>query len=131
MKVKLFIVMLLIGLVALPSCSDSYQDEIDTEQIVLLEVIGNTYYCEEQNSTIEFISYDKYVDTPYGKEYLVNCVMYGDIVIKETGEERVNLSLNVKNNIIFNQYGTTIVFKIINNNLLIGSLKVKGNWLKK
>ena len=135
MKVKLFIVMLLIGLVALPSCSDNYQDEIDTEQIALIEVIGNTYYCEEQNSTIEFISYDKYVDTPYGKEYLVNCVMYGDIVIKEAGEERVNLSLNVKNNIISNftpgQYGTTIEFKIINNNLLIGSLKVKGNWLKK
>ena len=134
MKVKLFIVMLLIGLVALPSCSDSYQDEIDTEQIALIEVIGNTYYCEEQNSTIKFISYDKYVDSPYGKEYLVNCVMYGDI-IKETGEERINLSLNVKNNIISNftpgQYGTTIEFEIINNNLLIGSLKVKGNWLKK
>lgn len=134
MKVKLFIVMLLIGLVALPSCSDSYQDELDTEQIALIEVIGNTYYCEEQNSTIEFISYDKYVDSPYGKEYLVNCVIYGDI-IKETGEERVNLSLNVKNNIISNftpgQYSTTIAFEIINNNLLIGSLKVKGNWLKK
>ena len=63
MKVKLFIVMLLIGLVALPSCSDSYQDEIDTEQSYLfLEVFENKYYCKEQNSTIEFIYYYQYPD---------------------------------------------------------------------
>lgn len=135
MRLKLYLLLILVNSVLVfSSCSSDFQDEIDSEQIALSEVIGNKYYNEVQNSTIEFLSYDKYEDTPYGKEYLVNCVMYGDI-IKETGEERVNLSLNVKNNIISNftpgQYSTTIEFEIINNNLLIGSLKVKGNWLKK
>ena len=125
MKVKLFIVMLLIGLVALPSCSDSYQDEIDTEQHYLfLEVFGNKYYSEEQNSTIEFIYYYQYPDK---NEFRTVCRMYGDI-IQNWHEDTVTVLFDVKNDIISNN--TNVRFEIVNKNLLIGSLKVKGNWLK-
>ncbi len=125
MKVKLFIVMLLIGLVALPSCSDNYQDEIDTEQHYLfLEVFGNKYYNEEQNSTIEFFDYYQYPDK---NEFTTKCMMYGDI-IQNWHEDTIIVVLNVKNSIISNNFN--VKFEIINDNLLIGSLKVKGNWLK-
>lgn len=125
MKVKLFIVMLLIGLVALPSCSDSYQDEIDTEQSYLfLEVFENKYYCKEQNSTIEFIHYYQYPDK---NEFITVCRMYGDI-IQNWHEDTVTVSVDVKNDIISNN--TNVRFEIVNKNLLIGSLRVEGNWLK-
>lgn len=127
----------LLIILLLTSCTDDNNNELekDIEQITIEKVLGNTYYCEEQNSTIEFISYNKYENTPYGKQHIVDCIIYGDVAVKVTGKEIVNTALYVRKDIISNRspnkWDATIEFKILDENLLIGSLKAQGNWVRK
>lgn len=119
------------------SCSDDNNNELkkDIEQITIEKVLGNTYYCNEQNSTIEFISYNSLENSNWGKDavYFVNCKIYGDI-LKETGQDVIELSLKVDNNVISDRsqgiYQHNISFTIVDRDLLIGSLKAKGNWVR-
>lgn len=128
----------LLMLLLLTSCGDNNDElEKDNELITIEKVIGSTYYCEEQNSIIEFVSYSSLENSNWGKEvvYFVDCNMHGDIVLKETGKDIVELSLKVDNNVISDriqgQYKTNISFTIVDENLLIGRDKVEGNWIRK
>lgn len=128
----------LLMLLLLTSCGDNNDELEKNDELITIErVIGRTYYCEEHNSTIEFISYSSLENSNWGKEavYFVDCKMYGDIVLKETGKDIVALSLKVDNNVISDriqgQYKTNISFTVVNENLLIGRDKVKGNWARK
>lgn len=129
----------LLMILLLTSCTDDNTNELkkDIEQITIEKVLGSTYYCNEQNSTIEFISSNSLENSNWGKDavYFVNCKMYGDI-LKETGQDVIELSLKVDNNVISdrsqNTYQHNISLTVVDENLLIGYKPlVKGNWVRK